>query len=79
MERDLGNFKKYETQYRDSERERSNLAQEIERLNNIIRNNSNELRDFQTRYSKLETSLQDYRSVEQQLKEYENKIVLLVQ
>jgi hypothetical protein len=35
----------------------------MERLNGIIRNNMSELKDFQTKYSKLESNLSEYRNI----------------
>lgn len=53
MEKDISSYRDYESQCRDFERQNSALGKEIERLNNIIRNNSHEVDDYRTRISRL--------------------------
>lgn len=37
------------------------------------------MRDFQTRYSQLEGSMQEYKNIEMKVRDFENKIAMLVQ
>ena len=53
MERDLGSYKDYENKCRDAERANTNLGKEVERLNKIIRGNSEENEGFRMHIHKL--------------------------
>lgn len=61
------------------ERDNGNLAKEIERLNGIIRGNINQLKDYQTKYNRLESTISEYRNIEMKMKDLENKIAMLSQ
>jgi hypothetical protein len=62
---------------KDVERNNSNLTKEIERLNNLFKNQAGELNDFRIRYSKVEGTLSEYKNIEIKVRDYENKIGLL--
>ena len=53
MEKDIINYRDFENQCRDYERQNNALGKEIERLNGIIKNNSHEVDDYRTRIGKL--------------------------
>lgn len=79
MEKDVSNYREYEAQSRDLERQNLALGKEIERLNTIIRNNSHEAEDYRTRINRLEGNIHEYKNIEYRVKEFENKIAMLVQ
>jgi hypothetical protein len=54
-----------------------NLAKEIERLNNLLKNQAGELNDYRIRHSKVESTLAEYKTIELKVRDYENKIGLL--
>ena len=53
LEKDVMGYRDFENQCRDHERKNSALNKEIERLNNIIRNNSQESDNYRTKVHKL--------------------------
>lgn len=53
----MSNARKNETQLKDVERNNLNLTKEIERLNNLLKNQAGELNDFRIRYNKIENTL----------------------
>ena len=55
------------------------MNKEIERLNGLMRNNINEIKDFQTRYSRLESTIAEYKNIENKMQDLENKIAMLSQ
>ena len=77
LEGDVTNYRKNESQLKDIERQNQGLTKEIERLNGILKSQGGELNDFKVRYSKLESSLGEYRSIEGKVRDYEGKINLL--
>lgn len=48
-------------------------------MNGIIRNNMNEVKDYQTKYSRLESTITEYKNIEIKMKDLENKIAMLSQ
>ena len=79
MEKDVSSYREYEAQSRDLERQNLALGKEVERLNTIIRNNSHEAEDYRTRINRLEGNINEYKNIEYRVKEFENKIAMLVQ
>jgi predicted nucleic acid-binding Zn-ribbon protein len=77
MESDISGYRKGENQLKDMERNNSNLSIEIERMNNLLKNQAGELNDYRIRYNKIEGTLNDYKSIEVKVRDYENKIGLL--
>jgi hypothetical protein len=53
------------------------LTKEIERLNNLFKNQAGELNDYRIRFSKVEGTLSEYKNIEIKVRDYENKIGLL--
>ena len=72
-------YRDYENQCRELERKNAALNKEIERLNNIIRNNSQENDNYRTKINKLESNINDYKNIEMKLKDFEHKIAMLIQ
>ena len=64
---------------RDYEGRIALLTQEIERLNSMMRGKSDEIEQWKVRCSKYEISISEYRSYDNKLKDYENRIALLSQ
>lgn len=77
LENDINGYRKGESQLKDLERNNANLTKEIERLNNLLKNQAGELNDFRIRYSKVESTLSEYKTIEMKVRDYENKIGLL--
>lgn len=73
----MGGYRKSENQLKDAQRNNVNLSKEIERLNQLLKNQAGELNDFRIRYNKIEGTLSQYRSIEVKVRDYENKIGLL--
>ena len=61
MEKNLENYRNYENLYNDFERKNALLTKEVERLNKLVRGQNDELSDFRTKYTKVESSLREYR------------------
>lgn len=62
---------------KEAERSNSKLTKEVERLNGLLKSQAGELNDFRIRYSKVESTLSEYKSTEVKMRDYENKIGLL--
>lgn len=62
---------------KDLEKNNGMLTKEIERLNGNLKNQAGELNDYRVRYSKIESSLNEYKNIEEKLRDYQNKIALL--
>lgn len=54
------------------------LTQEIERLNNVLRQRLGEIEEWKGRYSKLEIQLSHYRGYEDKVRELEERTSMLV-
>ena len=57
LESDMGGYRKSESQLKDAERNNMNLSKEIERLNQLLKNQAGELNDFRIRYNKIEGTI----------------------
>jgi len=79
MESNLNNYRNFENQCQDYERKNALLNKEVERLNKLVRGQNDELTDFRTKYTKVESSLKEYREIEHRVREFESKIALLTQ
>lgn len=77
FESDINGYRRNENQMKDLERNNQSLTKELERLNNLLKTQGGELNDFRIRYSKIENTLNEYKSIEMKMKDYENKINLL--
>ena len=77
LENDLSGCRKTEGQMKEAERNNTKLTKEVERLNGLLKSQAGELNDFRIRYSKVESTLSEYKSTEVKMRDYENKIGLL--
>lgn len=77
LENDINGYRKNEGLLKDLEKNNAMLTKEIERLNGNLKNQAGELNDFRVRYSKIESSLNEYKNIEEKLRDYQNKIALL--
>lgn len=77
LENELSGCRKTEGQMKEAERSNSKLTKEVERLNGLLKSQAGELNDFRIRYSKVESTLSEYKSTEVKMRDYENKIGLL--
>ena len=57
MEKEVNNYRNYETLSNENERKNALLNKEVERLNRLVRGQNDELGDFSTKYTKVESSL----------------------
>lgn len=57
MEKEVNNYRNYETLSNENERKNALLNKEVERLNRLVRGQNDELGDFRTKYTKVESSL----------------------
>lgn len=69
FERDVAGLKNIEERSQGLERENGIMNKEIERLNGLIRNNVNEIKDFQIRYSRLESTIGEYKNIENKMQD----------
>jgi peptidoglycan hydrolase CwlO-like protein len=69
LEKEIVGYKAIEDKYRDLERNHNMMSKEIERLNGIIRNNNNEIRDGQIKFQRLESTISEYRNIEAKVKD----------
>lgn len=69
FERDVAGLKSIEERSQGLERENGIMNKEIERLNGLIRNNVNEIKDFQIRYSRLESTIGEYKNIENKMQD----------
>lgn len=69
FERDVAGLKSIEERSQGLERENGIMNKEIERLNSLIRNNVNEIKDFQIRYSRLESTIGEYKNIENKMQD----------
>jgi len=53
LEQELTSFKKQEGRYIEIDRNNQSLNKEIERLNNLLRNNNNEIQSYKSKISNL--------------------------
>lgn len=77
LEGEISNFRKSQQQFKEIQRNNVGLSKELERLNGLLKNQSGELNDFRVRYSKLESSVSEYRNIDLKVRDYETKINLL--
>lgn len=70
MEGDVNTYRKNEGAQKEVERKNQSLSKEVERLNGILKSQGGELNDFRVRYSKLESSLGEYRTIETKVRDY---------
>lgn len=55
------------------------MNKQIERLNGVIRNYSNEIDDYRTKQGRMEKALGDFRNAELEIKDLNNKINVITQ
>ncbi len=55
------------------------MNKQIERLNGVIRNYSNEIDDYRTKQGRMEKALGDFRNAELEIKDLNNKINAITQ
>lgn len=77
LENENNQNKKVEKAMRESESKNDMLMKELDRLNQIIKNNMGDLSESKARYNKLEESMNQYKQKAEVSKDYENKIKLL--
>lgn len=70
-------MKKYQDLCKDYEFKMGQLTNEIERLNNVIKNYIQENENQRSRIADLELQCGQMRSLEARIKEYENRIVMI--
>lgn len=79
MRNENDGLRRAETRCRDVENKSEIMAKEMERLNNLLRGKEQEVNDSRIKLSKLETNINEFRNIQLQLNEYENKIALMTQ
>jgi len=48
-------------------------------LNNLLRNNNNEIQSYKTKINNLEQTFNEYKNIEIKVKDFEHKIIMLTQ
>lgn len=69
----------FEKKYEEAERRSATMAAEMDRLNGLLKNKTQEIDDFRTRYSKLETTIIQYKTIESKVQDYERNFAIMTQ
>jgi len=78
-ETDINNLRLLERKYEEAEKKNGILNAELERLNGLLRGKAQEVDDYRVRHSKLESTLVQYRTIENKAQEYEQSLTLMTQ
>lgn len=79
MEREVNSYRNYETQYKEADRQNEIMNKEIERLNGVIKNYSQELDDYRTKQNRMEKMLNEYKNDEVEMRDLNSRINMLTQ